>query len=103
MIPEMVHELGRYWQQPDRLSIDMDVDRNFAYICQVDFDKLLEYSSSCPTGAYAGKMWKACCADHWILRWYEEHPSKNGMVIIKSMPIRISDGIKTVINILKEP
>lgn len=39
-------------------------------ITQEEFDKLLEYSSSLPTGTTIGKRWKRKCPDGWLIGKY---------------------------------
>lgn len=42
------------------------------------FKELPEYSSTMPTGVYAGKMWKALNDGQWYLRWYGHAPLHPG-------------------------
>lgn len=55
-IPEMTHELSRYWNQPARSTIE--IDETHALMSKQTFDALSEYSASNPSGVYEGKMWK---------------------------------------------
>lgn len=84
-IPPITHELGRYWEQPDRFEIL--VDDHHALMTKETFEKLHEYTSSIPTGAYEGKMWRSMQHDGikygilrtrpdkpWLLRWYGPCP-----------------------------
>lgn len=86
-IPPMVHPLGRYWNQP-RVD-DILVDDNYAIMSKSDFDKLLNYSSSTPSGAYEGKMWKRNVFSDWFLYWYSESKLPN-MVSINKRKILIA-------------
>jgi hypothetical protein len=81
-IPPMTHELGRHWEQP--AASDMLIDDEVAVMYPAVMAKLKEYSTTIPSGKYAGKMWKAKTADGWYLRWYEDDPSDpNGLFIRK--------------------
>lgn len=64
----MTDPLGRHWQQPPRERVL--VDDEHALVSKADFDLLLDYSGSRPTGAYDGKMWRARFRDDWWLMWY---------------------------------
>lgn len=79
-IPLMTDPMGKHWKQPD--LTDLDVSGDTVELTQAQFDGLLEYSTSVPTGVYAGKCWKA---EHleweergvrrtgiWHLRWFGE-------------------------------
>ncbi|NNS07311.1 hypothetical protein [Erwinia sp. JH02] len=69
IIPEITHELGRYWQQPRRENIL--VDDTHAVMNRRDFDSLADYSRSIPSGVYPGKMWKAIMPDgRKLLCWF---------------------------------
>jgi hypothetical protein len=47
------------------------------------FDSMDEYSTSIPTGKIPGKHWKCLCRDGvWIIRWYEEDPTDDQMLLI---------------------
>ena len=75
-IPPITDPLGRAWSQPSTSNIL--IDDTHAVISQTDFDKLLEYSASVPSGTYAGKMWKRLDGSFskpkeectWMLCWY---------------------------------
>lgn len=67
-IPSMTHPLSLGWRQPPRESIA--IIRDLALVKQADFDKLVEYSGSIPTGVYPGKMWKLKIGKIWFLCWY---------------------------------
>jgi hypothetical protein len=79
MIPEMTDPLGKYWDQPDRSAIT--IDDTHALMTTATFKKLGEYSASCPSGVYPGKMWSRHdglhddrCAEkdrRWLLCWYD--------------------------------
>lgn len=67
-IPEITDPKGRFWRQPpkDRILVDND----FAVMTTETFKSLPEYSCSCPSGVYPGRMWKAQFNGTWYLRWY---------------------------------
>lgn len=88
IIPDMIHPLGKYWQQPNKDNIVID-DRN-ALMGKDSLDELHEYSMSIPTGVYAGKMWKAKVLNKWILRWFGSENDK-GLLPILSREILISE------------
>lgn len=67
-IPEMIHKLGRYWDQPSRDLIL--VDDTHALMDETTFKKLANYSMSKPSGVYPGKMWKQKSGGKWYLRWF---------------------------------
>lgn len=67
-IPTMTDPLSLHWKQPD--IEDVLIDDDFALMAKIDFKKLLEYSTTIPTGVYEGKMWKRRCTDGWMLGWY---------------------------------
>ena len=73
-IPASTDPMGRHWDQPSRDEIL--VDDTHAIMTVPTFTKLLEYSSSMPSGVYDGKMWRR---HEWedaldLLMWYG--PSK---------------------------
>lgn len=80
VIPEIGYKPGNGWEQPETANIK--VTDNFATLLQEDFDKLKEYSTSTPTGAYSGKMWKANerGTDNWLLCWYRPADGAQGMM-----------------------
>lgn len=70
-IPTMTDPLGKYWQQPDPSEIEIDDDN--AVMEKGAFDKLLEYSTSTPSGVYIGKMWKGQYkGGAWYLAWFSK-------------------------------
>jgi hypothetical protein len=66
----MNNPLGRYWLQPNVQNIE--IDDTHALMSKSDFDELKDYSCSCPSGVYAGKMWKCSFNDGWRLRWWSD-------------------------------
>ena len=90
LIPEITHPLGRYWDQPDSDNFIFQKDR--ILIKEVDFNKLKEYFTSIPTGAYIGKMWKRHIitdfGEEWYLCWYGEHPEP-GILSINTIKIKV--------------
>ncbi len=70
VIPPIVDEMGRNWDQP-RVD-DIALDDRYALMSKYSFNQLAEYSWSTPTGVYPGKMWKAYdpnCGE-WYLCWF---------------------------------
>ena len=76
IIPDMVHPLGKHWQQPNRDNIL--IDDTHALMSERCLGELHDYSTSIPTGVYEGKMWKAHkkLLDAWVLRWYDHIEGK---------------------------
>jgi hypothetical protein len=80
-IPPITDPLGKYWNQPK--SDLILIDDTHAVMSESTFKQLAEYSSSIPSGAYPGKMWKRYNGAHdekcppenryWMLFWYGEH------------------------------
>lgn len=69
IIPMMIDPLSKAWNQPDTKNIL--IDDEYAILDDKDFSKLSTYSTSRPSGVYAGKMWKRECPDgSFILCWY---------------------------------
>ena len=102
VIPPITHELGRYWEQPP--AAEILVDDTHALMTRATFDKLAEYSTSFPTGAYEGKMWKRhdgafdeeFKADggmpEWLLCWFGESQIGPGYVSNNHRKILLVDG-----------
>jgi hypothetical protein len=67
-IPAITDPLGRHWQQPLRDRVL--VDETHALLEKQDFEQLLDYSRSRPTGVYVGKMWRCFFREGWFLCWY---------------------------------
>ena len=94
MIPPITDPLGQYWDQPP--LIDVAVYNDIAIIEKHTLDQLAEYSTTIPTGAYEGKMWKRRVCEFkngskWLLCWYG--PSNNPKkVSINTRPLRILRG-----------
>lgn len=63
--------MGSGWDQPNHE--DILTDETHAVMSEKDFNALLDYSSSTPSGVYVGKMWKSKVRDSWYLRWYGPH------------------------------
>ncbi len=74
-IPDCINPLSSYWDQPK--NTDIEIDSIYAMMSQESFDELKNYSTSVPTGVYAGKMWKSQdrISKVWYLRWWTEYPS----------------------------
>lgn len=96
IIPRMINPLGRYWDQPS--SDDMLFDDKHVIMSTEECSKLLEYSTSIPSGKYAGKMWKSFhrwkqerkMMTCWCLRWYED-ADEPGLLNIMKREILIVD------------
>lgn len=85
-IPKCIHPLSKYWIQPENKEVL--IDDIHALMSKDSLKQLHEYSMSCPTGVYEGKMWKwrkyRTRDDEWFLRWYEEDKENNKMCNIKT-------------------
>ncbi len=71
-------EMRRYYKAIadfPSLVLTREPRENVARINQRDFDDLLEYSASIPTGAYLGKVWKKIDHDGsaWLGGYYDLH------------------------------
>lgn len=55
-IPPMTHELSSGWYQPDHRRFLFD--ESHVLMRRWEFEELMEYSCSQPSGVYDGKMWK---------------------------------------------
>ena len=75
-IPPITEYMGRYWKQPKPDTIE--IDDTHALMTQRSFSELADYSMSCPTGVYVGKMWKTRREGYWLLVWFgeSEYPDK---------------------------
>jgi hypothetical protein len=67
----MTDQFGQHWKQPPRDRIVLDDEH--AICSRADFEQLLDYSGSRPTGAYVGKMWRTLFRGEWFLHWYGPH------------------------------
>lgn len=77
-------------------------DREHAIITESVFDRLLEYSSTLPTGKSPGKVWKCNVTvanrvsgepPHWIIRFITEcYPPEPGKVLIHSREVLVIEG-----------
>ncbi|KKL88457.1 hypothetical protein LCGC14_1924530 [marine sediment metagenome] len=52
-------------------------------------DNILDYSTSLPTGTYAGKRWKRRVADGWMLGEYIDDGADDGTLLIRWTPIEV--------------
>ncbi len=85
-LPEMTHPLSAHWYQPK--AEDVAVYNDIAIMDETTLEELAEYSTSIPTGAYEGKMWKAFgTRGGWYLCWYGPDDDPD-MVSINRRPIR---------------
>lgn len=79
-IPPITDPMGKHWKQPK--VEDILIDDTTAMMTQTTFNQLAEYSTSLPSGKYAGKMWKSRGTDGWYLRWYvQDLADVNGLYI----------------------
>lgn len=76
-IPKITDKLGDTWVQPSHSEIKFSSD-GYAVITQDGVDQLVEYSTSIPSGVYAGKMWKRKdrFSDDEYLCWFQNSPSE---------------------------
>ncbi len=66
-------------------------------IHELVLDNILEYSTSLPTGQYAGKRWKRRQGDGWVLGEYIDDGADDGTLLIQWTPIEvITRGAKDV-------
>ena len=89
MIPETIHPLGKYWNQPNRE--DIAIDDIHALMSKDSFNRLHTYLTSIPTGVYEGKMWKSKIINKWILRWFGNE-NDEGLLPILSREIILVEG-----------
>ncbi len=68
VIPNMIHPLGKYWNQPNRE--DIAIDDIHALMSKDSFNRLHTYLTSTPTGVYEGKMWRTRINAIWFLIWF---------------------------------
>lgn len=87
-IPPITDPMGRHWYQPS--TDDILLDDKHAVMAQHTFDQLSEYSTTVPSGVYNGKMWKSCWRGHWLLRWYDDHPTMPNRCVINQREILVS-------------
>ncbi len=80
IVPDMIHHLGKHWQQPNLNNIL--IDDTHALMSERTLGELHEYSCSIPSGVYEGKMWKALMKynNNWVLRWYDHIEGENMMI-----------------------
>lgn len=63
-IPEITHELGKYWIQPN--ADNFIITDTHVIMSQDDYNKLSEYNLTYPSGSYLGKMWRSYNQLVWI-------------------------------------
>ncbi|WP_112550785.1 hypothetical protein [Morganella morganii] len=72
-IPPMTDPDGKNWPQPPTDNIL--IDDHHALMTQSDFNQLIDYSHSVPSGVYPGKMWKTTAqGGRQFLWWFGELP-----------------------------
>lgn len=75
-IPPMTDPDGENWPQPQADNIL--IDDHHALMTQSDFNQLVDYSHSVPSGVYPGKMWKTTAqGGRQFLWWFGEHPGRD--------------------------
>ena len=52
-------------------------------------DGIMEYSTTLPTGEYAGKRWKRRQSDGWMLGEYVDDGADDGTLLIRWTPIEV--------------
>lgn len=73
-IPLIIDPLGKAWDQPS--SKNFLIDNECVVMTKEECDQLHTYSTSRPSGVYAGKMWKReTNRGELILCWYGYHDS----------------------------
>ncbi len=91
VVPPLTHPLGRHWTQP--APWEAVIDDETATMSSEAFERLAEYSSTMPTGAYEGKMWKRHLGDgEWLLGWYGYSKIGKGYVSNNWRRIVLTDG-----------
>lgn len=97
IIPPITDPMGRHWHQPDRFDIEISqAGFGIAWMSQKTMDKLPEYSSTVPTGTYAGKMWRADVnrdpvkTPEWWLCWMAWSKKNPQDLLIHNRPIEIT-------------
>lgn len=77
-IPKMTDPDGKNWPQPPTDNIL--IDDHHALMTQSDFNQLIDYSHSVPSGVYPGKMWKTTAlGGRQFLWWFSERPDRGGI------------------------
>lgn len=88
-IPEITHELGKYWDQPGKDEFVIDQLSDYAIMTDEVFKKFHNYSHSQPTGAYEGKMWICIYGGIKYLRWFDAHPTDEQLLRTHQLEIII--------------
>ncbi len=91
-IPAMTHPLSSAWfEQPNPENVL--TDDTYALMSKSDFSLLHEYSTSDPSGVYAGKMWKLQLLGwgRWYLRWYSDAEGKPGFCDVNTREILVTE------------
>lgn len=97
IIPVMDDPLSKHWDQPSSDNFIIGHDSDEVIMSTVDYEKLLEYSSSIPSGVYPGKMWKSIHYDmkgkpaRSFLMWYGEE--LNGSCTVHHRQIIVNDTV----------
>lgn len=71
-------------RDPNVYMTDLLVDERTCVATPDQFARLMEYSSSIPTGRYAGKRWKRFASSKWWLgEFFEMDPPESGALEIR--------------------
>lgn len=70
LIPPITDERGKDWDQPKTSEIKFTSD-GYAVLSIESKAKLAEYSTTTPSGVYAGKMWLRKEYDKEYLCWFQ--------------------------------
>lgn len=92
IIPQITHPLGRHWDQPRDIR-DAPMDDTHVLLTPFQVRLLPEYSTSMPSGVYAGKCWKWVQLpkfgnDKWLI-WYGNEVSPNEFEVCKRKILEI--------------
>ena len=82
--------LNKFWAGEDVKEEDPQPPTEVELMSQAEFDELLEYSTSLPTGTTIGKRWKRKMKDGWFLGEYVPG-GEPGHINIKWKRIRIAE------------
>ena len=88
-IPMRTDPLRDHWDQPSHS--DLFFTEEEVIVSRWAFNVLKEYSSTIPSGAYPGKMWKCHYDGQWELCWFGIHLTDDKLVTINRMPLIVDD------------
>lgn len=95
VIPTMPHNYIGLWQQPRYEELYFPDDESVIVSRNV-FNKLMEYSTTMPTGVYPGKMWRAEINGVHYLRWYGLHATEPERLCTNNQRLLLIDDIGVV-------